>query len=229
MRRITLRTATALVAATAIISTAPVGAAANRSDEQRSIGIQGDTQDTKAYSDKDNRKGKIAPSTRQRSLVAGSRQTARWNKFGTPAALTAQRGALATGLAADPETAARQYLAAATTCSAWTTARSPTWRRCSSGRSARAPWCTLRQRFGELPAGQTAWSRSPSTRHGLPVSSSLARDTRPPAAGHPDRRAGVRRPRSPTPGWPPTRCRQPSVRAGRRAHAGAAAPGPRTR
>src|SRR2546430_11219096 len=64
--------------------------------------------------DKDNRVGTAAPSARQRAL-AGRIGAVRWNALGTPSALGPQPGrgsvkALATGLPADPATAARQDL-----------------------------------------------------------------------------------------------------------------------
>ncbi|MDN3358711.1 M36 family metallopeptidase [Actinomadura sp. DC4] len=60
--------------------------------------------------DRDFRPGQRGPSSRQRDLAARQGVTARWNKLGTPAILVPQGQALATGLAADPATAARAYL-----------------------------------------------------------------------------------------------------------------------
>jgi extracellular elastinolytic metalloproteinase len=60
--------------------------------------------------DRDFRPGLRAPSAGQREVAARQRVSARWNKLGTPANLAPQGQALATGLPADPVTAARTYL-----------------------------------------------------------------------------------------------------------------------
>ena len=77
---------------------------------------------------------------------------------------------LATGLSADPETAARAVPGRATaTCSASTQPRWPTWSGCWSGRSARARSSLLRQRFGDLPAAHDGLvAVAVSRRHGAP-------------------------------------------------------------
>src|SRR3954466_13766637 len=61
--------------------------------------------------DRDARPGRRDASAQQRALAAKQRVSARWNRLGTPAGLAPQGTALATGLPADPVTAARTYLA----------------------------------------------------------------------------------------------------------------------
>jgi extracellular elastinolytic metalloproteinase len=135
--------------------------------------------------ERDNRVGTAAPTARQGAL-AGRVGTVRWNPLGTPAALgpAPARGsakALATGLSADPATAARQYLTQNSDLFGFdgrsvagmdTLLVQPV----GSGRVV-----LLRQRFGNLPAGPdglvAVLLKGGSV---LRVTSSLARDTRAP-------------------------------------------------
>ncbi|MEJ3743926.1 hypothetical protein WEI85_11610 [Actinomycetes bacterium KLBMP 9797] len=103
--------------------------------------------------DLDNRPGRAVPSARQRSLAGG----ARFNALGTPSALGP--ATLATGLPADPEAAARAYLAASEERSGWTGRRSPRWSRCWCGRSAPAPWSPCGSASATCRPRMTAWSR----------------------------------------------------------------------
>jgi extracellular elastinolytic metalloproteinase len=110
------RPALSLVAIAALVASAigtavgPAGAALAAEAAQPAAAQPGSTEPAKNR-DKDNRRGAVAPSATQRA--AASRIPARvdWNALGTPHALGPVPGALATGLAADAETAARQYLA----------------------------------------------------------------------------------------------------------------------
>src|SRR6266540_720556 len=79
----------------------PASGSNTRADQGR---LQGDHQ----AADVDARKGHKAPSARQTALA--QRKTVRWNRFGTPQVLTADRGYLATGLSSDPVVAAKEWL-----------------------------------------------------------------------------------------------------------------------
>src|SRR3954453_14597383 len=61
--------------------------------------------------DRDVRVGRVAPTAHQRALAARAGVRATWNRFGTPRSLLKTRGAITSGLAADPVTAARQWIA----------------------------------------------------------------------------------------------------------------------
>jgi extracellular elastinolytic metalloproteinase len=60
--------------------------------------------------DFDARAGTQAPTTRQQDAARGKGLVARWNLLGTPDSLSRPGGYLATGLSADPVTAARQWI-----------------------------------------------------------------------------------------------------------------------
>src|SRR3954470_5896162 len=98
---------TACVAAAALVSTAFGGVAQSAPRRQPPEIIQGGAA---ALPDKDVRPGRLAPTTLQESRAG--KATVRWNKLGTPALLTEHGAPLATGLAGDPERAARDYLKA---------------------------------------------------------------------------------------------------------------------
>ncbi len=99
--------AVGVVATTTLLLTgAPTGAAATPDRPVENPLTGGDLPDE--YAHVDNRPGAGAPAARPTSLAGGA--TARWNALGTPASLSRPDGPLATGLSADPETAARQYL-----------------------------------------------------------------------------------------------------------------------
>jgi hypothetical protein len=111
-------------------------------------GEEGGRQDT------DRREGTVAPPTDRRRGGAGvDGETVRWNRFGTAQTVTRSGGGLADGLPADPETAARQWIAqrpdlfglSAEDAAGLELLRvSPI----GMGRSV-----LLRQQFGTLPAG----------------------------------------------------------------------------
>ena len=63
-----------------------------------------------AIPDFEAREGRVAPTSEQLSMVDAIGATARWNSFGTPHSLMNHGGYLATGLSADPVTAARSWV-----------------------------------------------------------------------------------------------------------------------
>jgi extracellular elastinolytic metalloproteinase len=67
--------------------------------------------DGPGHLDKDNRKGRVEPTARQRALAAAVGARARFNELGTPAKLVSTGRPLASGLPSDPVAAARAYVA----------------------------------------------------------------------------------------------------------------------
>ncbi|MFJ6953622.1 peptidase M36, partial [Micromonospora aurantiaca] len=96
---------TALLLAAGLVLTAAGGGQAAPREQTRTQAppdhLPGDRHDTKA---KDNRKGRVAASDRQRDRAAALGARVRWTDFGTPATLTSTGKPLATGLPADPAT-----------------------------------------------------------------------------------------------------------------------------
>jgi hypothetical protein len=140
--------------------------------------IQGDGH---ASLNADRRTGSAAPSARQRTLA--NRVTgARFGRFGTPSGLGPAKAGLATGLSADPETAARQYLQRNTELFGLDAAAVAAMDRVLVRRLGTGSVVTLRQRFGDLPAGHdglvTLLVRNGTV---LRVTSSLSRNTDAPA------------------------------------------------
>jgi extracellular elastinolytic metalloproteinase len=131
--------------------------------------------------DKDNRAGMAQPNSRQRALARDA-GAVRWNAFGTPEALSPARGSvkpLATGLSADPATAARQYLVQNRDLfgvdEATVAAMEVLYVRPIGSGSV----VLLRQRFGNLTAGHDGLvSVLVTAGKVVRVTSSLSRDTR---------------------------------------------------
>ncbi|GAA4173396.1 hypothetical protein GCM10022251_71350 [Phytohabitans flavus] len=132
--------------------------------------------------DLDNRGGTVAPSASQRAR-AGALGDVRFNALGTPSALGTAAKPLATGLPAGAEAAARAYLAGNRDLfgldEAAVAALEPLLvRPMGSGTVV-----TLRQRFGDLPAGHDGLvTVLVSAGKVLRVTSSLSRDTSAPEA-----------------------------------------------
>ncbi|MEH1029096.1 M36 family metallopeptidase [Micromonospora profundi] len=132
--------------------------------------------------DVDNRAGTAAPDARQRGLARAADPDVRWNKLGTPQALGPGRAPLATGLPSDPEAAARAYLAANRDLFGMDAATVADLERVLVRPIGTGAVVTLRQRFGDLPAGPDGLvTLAVSAGSVLSVSSSLARDTSAPA------------------------------------------------
>ncbi|MCU7726372.1 M36 family metallopeptidase [Actinoplanes sp. KI2] len=129
----------------------------------------------------DNRHGLIAPTGRQRALAAAAGASARWNAFGTPAALTAATP-LATGLPPDPVAAARAYIDANRDVLGLTARGADSLDLLTSAPLGAGAAVLFRQRFGDLPAGHDGLLAL-GVRDGQIwyVSSSLARDAEAPA------------------------------------------------
>ncbi|RKR91039.1 fungalysin metallopeptidase (M36) [Micromonospora pisi] len=132
--------------------------------------------------DKDNRRGTAAPSSTQRSVAGKVDPSVRWNALGTPHALGPGTAALATGLATDPETAARQYLVAQRDLFGLDATAVAAMDKLLVRQIGTGAVVTLRQRLGDLPAGFDGLVSIAVDRGSvIHVSSSLTRDTSAPA------------------------------------------------
>ncbi|MEU1364367.1 M36 family metallopeptidase [Micromonospora zamorensis] len=132
--------------------------------------------------DLDNRTGTAAPDARQRGLARAADPDVRWNRLGTPQALGPGRTPLATGLPADPEAAARAYLTANRDLFGLDAASVAAMERVLVRPIGSGAVVTLRQRFGDLPAGPDGLvTLAVAKGTVLSVSSSLARNTGTPA------------------------------------------------
>nr|MDT0656827.1 M36 family metallopeptidase [Micromonospora sp. DSM 115978] len=165
----------ALLAAALLVTALPGGATANAQPTPEPAEQPGSFVDGHRARDVDNRAGQVVPDAGQRSRAGA---TVRWNRLGTPHALGPADAPLATGLPADPEAAARRYLAdnrdlfgldeAAVTAMDTLLVR-------PIGTGAVV---TLRQRFGDLPAGHDGLvTVAVSGGDVISVSSSLSRDS----------------------------------------------------
>jgi hypothetical protein len=105
--------------------------------------------DGHASRDVDNRDGSAAPTDRQKA-AASRLGTVRWNAFGAPESVTR---ALATGLAADPVAAARQYLTANQDLYGLDAGAVAAMDPLLVKRIGAGTVVLLQQRFGDLPAG----------------------------------------------------------------------------
>ncbi|MEO3773881.1 M36 family metallopeptidase [Micromonospora sp. B9E7] len=132
--------------------------------------------------DVDNRTGTAAPDARQRGLARRLDSGVRWNRLGTPHALGPTRTPLATGLPADPEAAARRYLADNRELFGLDDTAVAAMDRVLVRPIGDGAVVTLRQRFGDLPAGHDGLvTVAVADGTVLSVSSSLTRDAAAPA------------------------------------------------
>ncbi|WP_283138637.1 M36 family metallopeptidase [Rhizohabitans arisaemae] len=131
--------------------------------------------------DVDNRTGQVPPPTGLKTRNAG--QEIRWNSLGTPAIVNAAEP-LASGLNADPEQAAREYLTQNESLFGLTAEAVQALERVAVNPLGDGAAVLLRQRFGDLPAGAdglVAVGVNQGKVHF--VTSTLSRDTSaPPAA-----------------------------------------------
>ncbi len=134
--------------------------------------------------DTDNRDGVAAPTADQRAAARQTGTRVRWNALGTPHALGPVPGGLATRLAADPETAARQYLTNSTELFGLDADAVAGMEPLLVRPIGAGAVVVMRQRFGGLPAGRDG-QVAVLVKNGtvVHVSSSLSRDTSAPANG----------------------------------------------
>ncbi|SCL52336.1 M36 family metallopeptidase [Micromonospora yangpuensis] len=154
----------------------------------RTSGPFADAGEGHRHDDVDNRPGTAAPDARQRGLARRADPDVRWNRLGTPHALGPGATPLATGLPTDPEAAARRYLTEQTDLFGLTADAVAGMDRLLVRPIGSGAVVTLRQRFGDLPAGHDGLVTLAVTGGKvLAVSSSLSRDTSAPAAATLDR------------------------------------------
>jgi extracellular elastinolytic metalloproteinase len=174
--------AAALIAAALVLTMGTASVAAPGQDQAPGGPgrFPGDQVETK---DKDNRKGRAAPSARQQAKADEVGARARWNDFGTPATLTSTGDPLATGLSADPVAAAEAYVAANRDLLGLTQRGAAALEVVTVAPMGEGASVLFRQRFGGLEAGRdgllVVGVRDGAVWH---VSSSLARDAGRPAA-----------------------------------------------
>ncbi len=170
----------ALFAVAVVISLVPAGAVAAPDERQRAVPQQGEPL-PEEYAEIDNRGGSVAPTAQQRGLARGG-VAARWNKFGTPSAVTAADGELVAGLAADPETAARQYLTRSSGLFGLSSQAVGDLEKVGENKVGKGTVVLLRQKFGSLPAAHDGLV-AVAVKNGavLHATSSLTRDVRKPA------------------------------------------------
>jgi extracellular elastinolytic metalloproteinase len=171
-----------LTAAVLVLTVASGGQAApggRPAAQPEPVKVMGDGAESKT---KDNRKGRIAPTSRQQQRAAQLGARARWNVLGTPATLTSTGRPLATGLPADPSAAARAYVAANRELLGLTSRGAAALEVLTVAPMGEGATVIFRQRFGNLPAGVDG-ILSVGVRKGAVwhVSSSLARDAAAPA------------------------------------------------
>jgi hypothetical protein len=176
-----LPAATTIFVATALVLAVPSGAGAAPSGPARAEAARVPGDDPQPTS-KDNRRGLVAPTARQRTLATADGARARWNAFGTPATLTAAGTPLATGLPQDPVAAARAYIDTNRDVLGLTERGAGALELLTSaplndGVGGEGAAVVFRQRFGDLVAGHDGLL-SVGVRDGQVwyVSSSLARD-----------------------------------------------------
>lgn len=171
-----LPAATSVLLACAIVLAVPTGgqAAPGGAGRAETARTPGDDHNDKT---RDNRRGSVAPTQRQRALAASAGATARWNNLGTPASLTPAGKPLASGLSADPIVAARAYVDANRDVLGLTERGAEALDLLTAAPLGSGAAVIFRQRFGALPAGYdgllTLGIRDGQVWY---VSSSLARD-----------------------------------------------------
>jgi extracellular elastinolytic metalloproteinase len=171
-----------LTAAVFALASGPGSLAATPGGQVRDSGRSTYQGDQSRARDKDNRKGRVAPTARQRARADAAGARARWNGFGTPAVLAATSRPLASGLPADPVRAARAYVAANRDLLGLTERGAKSLEVLTVAPMGAGAAVLLRQRFGGLAAGRDGLLalgvRDRAVWH---VSSSLSRDAAPPA------------------------------------------------
>ncbi|GAA4707890.1 M36 family metallopeptidase [Phytohabitans rumicis] len=153
------------------------GTASAAAPAPRDLGLAGETHVSR---DVDNREGRAAPSALQRGLAGNA---VRFNALGTPSALGPASDPLATGLPTEPEAAARAYLVRNQSLFGLDEAAVAGLEAILVQPVGKGAVVTLRQRFGDLPAGPDGLvTVLVSGGDAIRVTSSLSRDTGAPEA-----------------------------------------------
>jgi extracellular elastinolytic metalloproteinase len=139
-----------VLAAIAVLAVAGGAGAIPGAVRDNGNGFQGDDVRIK---DLDARKGKKDPSAHQQDVAQGRGVSVRWNKLGTPEVVARPGGYLATGLSADPATAARQWIADDRELLGLSEEAAAALEVVATNPIGSGASVLLRQRFGGLPAG----------------------------------------------------------------------------
>ncbi|MBV9788300.1 MAG: M36 family metallopeptidase, partial [Chloroflexi bacterium] len=99
-----------MLALTVALVVAPYASAFAAQGGNRNQPVDNFQGEAHGHKDRDARRGAKKPTAQQEALVASVGGRVRWNEFGTPAALSVETGALASGLSSDPVAAAREYV-----------------------------------------------------------------------------------------------------------------------
>ncbi|SDZ06728.1 Fungalysin metallopeptidase (M36) [Micromonospora pattaloongensis] len=174
---------TALLVAAGLVLAAGSGSQAAPGEpaaaQAESVKVPGDHSHEKS---RDNRKGRVSPTARQRDRADALGARARWTSFGTPASLASTGRPLATGLPAEPVAAARAYVDANRELLGLSASGAQNLELLTVAPMGEGATVLFRQRFGELPAAVdgvlSVGLRDGAVWH---VSSSLARDGAAPA------------------------------------------------
>jgi extracellular elastinolytic metalloproteinase len=150
-RRIAYFVLAALLVTAAATGSGPAGAAPGRAEPP--AGAPDARGDAHSPRDKDNRTGTLAPTAGQRARASRVDAPVQWNALGTPSAFGPAAEGLATGLAADPLSAARQYLMRERDLFGLDEAAVVALEPLLVHPVGAGSVVLLRQRFGDLPAG----------------------------------------------------------------------------
>jgi extracellular elastinolytic metalloproteinase len=159
------------------------GSLATPDDESPSPPSQGGfVSDGHEHLDRDNRKGRVEPTARQRALAAAVEARARFNDLGTPGMLTSTGRPLASNLPSGPVAAARAYIAGNRELLGLTPRAANSLEVVTVAPMGDGAAVLLQQRFGSLVAGYDGLLVI-GVRDGMVfhVSGSLARDAVQPA------------------------------------------------
>jgi extracellular elastinolytic metalloproteinase len=136
---------------TALIGTSGLGVGAQEGADRAGGSFQGE--ETSSL-DLDVRVGRVSPSGAQRADARELGAVVSWNPFGSPASLVPVDAALATGLSGDAAEAARSFVADNADLFNVSSADVDDLELVYDVRIGRGHAVLLRQRFGDLPAGQ---------------------------------------------------------------------------
>lgn len=166
-----------LVLGVVAIGNSPGSLAAPDNENSSAPGQSSFVRDGAAPLDKDNRKGHVEPTARQRGLAAALDARVRFNDLGTPAMLTSTGRPLETGLPSNPAAAARAYVAANRDLLGLTPRAANALEVVTVAPMGEGAAVIMQQRFGNLVAGYdgllVVGIRDGAVFH---VSGSLARD-----------------------------------------------------
>jgi extracellular elastinolytic metalloproteinase len=185
-RAVAVGAVSAVVAAGSAVAAGTSGAATLAAAHQIKAGRSDAVAVHAGRGDRDFRSGSHAPTARQRAFARSvrAREKVTFNQFGTPLRVAATPGrVLASGLSADPETAARGYLRAHSADFGLTADAVSSLQTVSVNPIGAGAAVLLQQHFGDLPAGNDGLvALGVVGGKVVSMTSSLARDVSVPAA-----------------------------------------------